>query len=276
MKTYLFSDIDGTFLQGHFLSAKRKQFKPTETLVKSVHEFVEEGNQLIFATGRRRRSIRRLEKNVGLAPNYAISMNGAIVHGPDDTELRRVEIDKQVVEQLMRLLKEEHLLRKLIMFTSYMDTKNIVNTHRKPQFFFKFLAKKFSGIIHHDIQTEIESGNHDLIKFVVIGNKKLIEKTRILVEEAKLPLEIFKSSPYSLEFCAKGANKGDALKFVLELSKATDVQTAYVGDSENDISGLQNADLAFAIEGGEPTIFTHAKYRVKTVEEAILIIKNTK
>lgn len=276
MKTYLFSDIDGTFLQGHFLSKKRKQFKPTDTLVKSVHEFVSEGNQLIFATGRRRRSIRRLEKNIGFKPNFAISMNGAIVHGPDDTELRRVEIDKAVVEELMNLLKEAHLLRKLVMFTSYMDAKNIVNTHRKPQFFFRFLAKKFSGMIHHDIQTEIESGNHNLIKFVVIGNKKLIEKTRKLVEDTELPLELFKSSPYSLEFCAKGANKGDALKFVLDFAKARDVQTAYVGDSENDISGFKAVDLPFAIEGGEPTIFQHANYRVKTVEEAISVIKNTK
>lgn len=275
MKTYLFSDIDGTFLQGHFLSSKRKQFMPEQSLVEAAQKFVADGNEIIFATGRRHRSVRKLESNTGLTANYVISMNGALVHGPDNTELRRVEIHKDDVQQLLNMLKEKHLLKKLVMFTSYMDTKNIVDTHRKPQFFFRFLAKKFAGMVHRDIQIEIESGHHHLIKFVIVGKKKLIEETRHIIEASHLQLEVFKSSPYSLEVCAKGANKGEAMRFVMEHKKAQG-QIAYVGDSENDIAGLKQADFGFAIEGGEPTIFQYANHRVKNVGEALAFLEKNK
>ncbi|MGL4663381.1 MAG: HAD-IIB family hydrolase [Culicoidibacterales bacterium] len=274
MKTYLFSDIDGTFLQGHFLSSRRKQFKPTDSLVQATAEFIGEGNELIFSTGRRYKSVRTLEQNAGLPANYIISMNGALVYGPDDTELRRIEIPKHDVQTLMTLLKEKQLLKKLSMFTSYMDTKNIVDTQRHPQFFFRFIAKKFAGMVHHHIhiQSEIEEGVHSLIKFVVVGNKKVIEQVRQVVEESDLLLETFKSSDYSLEVCAKGANKGDAIRFVMDHKKANG-QIAYVGDSENDISGLQCADLGFAIKDGDTALFQYANHQVKNVEEAISIIQ---
>lgn len=275
MKTYLFSDIDGTFLQGRFFSAKRKQFIPEETLIQAAQHFVAEGNEIIFATGRRHKSVRKLEKNTGLLANYVISMNGALVHGPDNTELRRIEIHKEDVKQLLTLLKDKKLLKKLVMFTSYMDTKNIVDTHRKPQFFFRFLAKKFAGMIHRDIQIEIESGHHHLIKFVIVGKKKLIEETRHIIEASHLQLEVFKSSPYSLEVCAKGANKGEALRFVM-MHKQAQGQIAYVGDSENDIAGLKQADIGFAIEGGEATIFQYAQQRVNNVAEAISFLEKNK
>lgn len=272
MKTYLFSDIDGTFLQGHFLSAKRKQFVPTDTLIQASKHFVEQGNELIFATGRRHKSVRRLEANVGLPANYVISMNGALIHGPDDTELRRIEIPKHDVQMLMGLLKDKHLLGKLVMFTSYMDTKNIVDTHRRPRFFYRFIARKFAGMMHHNIQIEIESGIHHLIKFVVVGNQRLIEAVRQVIEQSDLKLETFKSSPYSLEVCAIGANKGSAIEFVMAHKKAIG-KTAYVGDSENDIAGLKHVDIGFAIEGGDPALFEYAQERVKTVEEAIMKIE---
>lgn len=271
-KTYLFSDIDGTFLQGHFLSAKRKQFIPKKTLITAAQNFVAEGNELIFATGRRHKSVRKLEQNVGLQANYVISMNGALVHGPDNTELRRIEIEKQDVQTLLTLLKEAGLLRKLVMFTSYMDTKNIVDTHRRPQFLYRFIAKKFAGMVHRNVQIEIERGAHHLIKFVVVGNKKLIEEVRHLIIQSALPLEQFKSSPYSLEVCAKGANKGDAMRFVMEHKQANGT-IAYVGDSENDIAGLQCADLGFAITDGDSSLFQYAKARVANVEEAIAMIE---
>lgn len=275
MKTYLFSDIDGTFLQGHFLSAKRKRFIPTDELTRASLKFVEDGNELIFATGRRHKSVRKLEANIGLPANYVISMNGALIYGPDNTELRRLEIQKQDVQDLMVLLKEKHLLKKLVMFTSYMDTKNIVNTHRKPQFFYRFIARQFAGMMHQHIhiQMEIEQGVHSLIKFVVVGNKRLIEQVRQTIEQADLNLETFKSSPYSLEVCAIGANKGSAIEFVMEHKQAVG-RTAYVGDSENDIAGLKQVDFGFAIEAGDPALFQYAKRHVKTVDEAMMIIEN--
>lgn len=273
MKTYLFSDIDGTYLQGHFFSKKRKQFMPEATLIERTQEFVEHGNELIFATGRRHKSVRKLEMNVGLKPNYVISMNGALIHGPDNQELRRIEIPKDDVQALMTLLKAQGLLKKLIMFTSYMDERNIVDTHRKPQFFFKLLAKKFAGMVHRNMQTEIERGVYDLIKFVVVGKKDVIEEVRHAVEMSNLNVETFKSSAYSLEVCAKGANKGSAIQFVMK-HKGKSGEIAYVGDSENDIAGLLCADRGFAIADGDERLFQYANHRVKDVEEAIKIIQN--
>lgn len=270
MKKYLFSDIDGTFLQGSFFSAKRKKFIPTDTLIDAVDAFVKDGNELIFATGRRHKSIRKLEAHTGLEANYAISMNGALVHGIDDVELRRVELMKSDVAALFHLLKKTHIYQRVALCTSYMDDVNIVVTKKHPRFFFRFLAKKLAGKIDRAIQSEIEKGEHNLIKIVLVGNRKLMEEARAEILRAALPFEVFKSSPYSLEICASGANKGDALAFVMEHKKAGVV--AYVGDSENDIAGFKSADYRFAIEAGEETIFEHANYRVKTVEEALEIL----
>lgn len=275
MKKYLFSDIDGTFLQSRFFSKKRNQFMPEDALIQKAQQFVAAGNEIIFSTGRRFKSVRKLEKNTNLTPNYIISMNGALVYGPDDKELRRVEIHKDDVQALITLLKEKQILKKLIMFTSYLDTKNIVDTQKKPQFIYRFFAKKFAGMIHRDMQIEIESGAHHLIKFVVVGRKKLIEETREAIEQSGLAFDIFKSSPYSLEVCARGANKGAAIDFVMA-HKQTKGIIGYVGDSENDISGLKKADYAYAIIGGEPTIFASAGYRVNTVTEAIEHFENAK
>ena len=73
------------------------------------------------------------------------------------------------------------------------------------------------------------------------------EKTRALICEAGLPVELANSEIASLEISAEGIHKGIGLQGLCDYLKIPMSRTVVVGDADNDIGALKMAGLSVAM-----------------------------
>lgn len=275
MKTkILVTDIDGTFLQGGYFARERRKFIPKKELIEAVRKLQLSGVELIFASGRRYKSIRELEMKSSSQSNYIISLNGAFVHDKESNVVRKCVFSTGEANTLLAFIEENNIFKHVQMTSFYTEKKTLGFSKRKFSNGFGLLSRVFGQMTTKDFQ-DFQNGEAELIKIVFLGNKKTMIYLREVFQGFPFEIEQFCSSKFSFEICAKGANKGDALAFVCG-EKGIDLQeVAFTGDAENDISALQIVGSPIAMEDASSDVKSASQYVFPNVSDAIEnIIKN--
>lgn len=189
--------------------------------------------------------------------------------------------------------------------SAYVDDKIILSHHiakDKALLMYEYLVNKYSRIL-------INAGGDDSVEYIydslsqknsrdtsmrislkdallnstIAINKILISNNDPLtfdqlIDDIKANFsdhfDIHQSGKVLIDITAKGVDKGKTVREIIEHLGYRKEQVAAIGDSPNDISMFNEANVSFAMLNGHPEVVEEADYAVESFAEAVdMIIK---
>ena len=221
----LISDFDGTLYDGNFINN-----------LKSIKEFIDDGNMFVIATGRTFKNIKNKIVEAGISYNYLICSDGASIFDSNDNIIYNKYLDND--------LKEKLTLR--------------------------FQNDKRVSLINYDNNFELNGDVTQDTSRILIKTYKKTDYIQIIDELKKeYPyLKIYKSPNWiniSIE------TKDVAITY---LEKIIQIDKIYVvGDSYNDIEMISKYDGYIMANNTLDNDYNYK--RVDTIEKLIDIIKTS-
>ncbi|CAD2097799.1 hypothetical protein YYG_04046 [Plasmodium vinckei petteri] len=245
----VFSDLDGTLLNGHHKASKLN----IESLAKAQNK----GIKIVIATGRPLFSANYLigedmkKNNLSLMPG--IYLNGCTTYGPNDDIIIDNYIDKKLIMDIYNFSKENNLVNRMVWYSSkkaYMFEMN--------EYTDRYLT--FEPIIP-DIIDEETLKNTKIYKILIILNEENISSVFKIYQD-KFSDRISVSNPITtyVELFHYNTNKFEGVK---ELCKHFDISlndALAIGDGDNDIEMLQGVGTSIAVQNAASETKKSAKY----------------
>ncbi|WP_375751886.1 Cof-type HAD-IIB family hydrolase [Vibrio sp. HN007] len=233
------SDLDGTLLApDHQLNQFSK-----ETLV----ELHNKGKTFIFATGRHHVDVAGIREQVGI-PAFMITSNGARVHDLNDKLLYSQNVESNIVQPILDIVKKDPNIR----INIYQDDEWFINQEDE-------LLKKFhkdSGFAYgvFDVDNAPTTGIAKIF-FVYPDHEHLVQFEDEINEKYGNQVNASFSTPFCLEIMAAEVSKGDALKAVAESLGYTLEDCIAFGDGMNDVELLSMAGKGLVMGSAHPKVF---------------------
>lgn len=240
------TDMDGTFLNN-------KNEISYENL-KIVKELNEKGILFSIATGRLDTMIKAYLKQIG-NNNPVISCNGALVRNTSKGEFYHADtIKREDFCKVIDICKTYNLIFDVYCeYTIYSET-----TEGRIKFFINYNERlcdedKVDFKVVDNICNDITQDEKIFKILVSNSNSELLEIVKDKINE--IPgIDAYKSASNLLDIMTKGVNKGKALKNLAEILKIKKEEIIAIGDNHNDVSMLEYAGFAIAMENAEQCV----------------------
>lgn len=262
MFKYLFSDIDGTLLQSGVFN---------EDTINKIHNFINEGNQFILATGRIDSDIIAIQNKLGINPPYRISQNGAVVTKGDSEVIHEIGIPTSNLGQLTDYLfsvmaKYNFVLEVSFQQRRYSNTKRPIGINHA-----------FTTPIIHDDKLKERALDDPILFLILSENESCFAEIANHIQKNFSRLQAVKTSEGCLEILHRQATKGNAIEVVLrDLGILSKEHVYVVGDSYNDISMFKKFKNSFVMSTSPTDVEKYANYRANVVGEVVDFINNLK
>ena len=242
-------DMDGTLLNDS------KQI-PAENL-RALQYFTEQGGRLSLATGRSPHAIGTYTAQLPVNAPYSV-MNGSLICDENRQTLYCAGMPKQAKEMIY------HVLLNNSQFGCEIFTAETALIRQMSSHTLQHMHK-----LHLDYQMLsdeqfAESSTDDWCTINFTGEPKPIaELTRNLMIQYPNVFDVTSSMPTFCEITAAGVNKGSALRYIVEYLPNIERVLA-IGDSYNDQSMLQEAQISFAPANAESEMLRNADVTVSS------------
>ncbi|AHH08030.1 Cof-type HAD-IIB family hydrolase [Borrelia anserina] len=268
------SDLDGTLLLSN------SQIGAFSELV--IKKLTKENKKFIIATGRSKNEIISLITNLNSHVSFFITLNGARVYNNQWQLISSYDLSSEIVTEILNLRENKykdipHFLQKSedIDERLYADniTKNAINNMLKKQ---ALLRRNYKYIEHElkDIDIKYHGINHfreiknfnNIAKILLLHDEEpqLIKYEAMILEKYKKEINVYLSTPYSLEIVNSKVSKGNALKDVLKRINISLNEAIAFGDGFNDVDMLENVKKGL--------LMGNANYRLKKILSYLEII----
>ena len=246
-------DMDGTLLDSN------KRVLPSTT--GAIRDALAAGKTVAICTG-------RCPKMVEIANDgfrdvrYAVCCNGTIVY--DLAERRLLEerpLDHAIVARVHELLAGEDVMveafsgRGVYFQRSFIDRVADYNMGPYRELY------RATGTFVDDIATVLDDPSISIPKFIV-HSRTPEARERLIERVADLPVELAKAEISSLEFTARGTDKGTGLLALADLLHVPHEQTIAVGDSYHDLPMIRAAGLGVAMGNSREAVLEAADVTV--------------
>lgn len=226
------SDLDGTLLSpDHQLSDFSKQ------TLKELHS---KGFTFVFATGRHHVDVARIREQAGI-PAYMITSNGARVHNQNDELMYSKNIDPNLVQSIVNVIKNDEKIRIHIYenenWLINQEDESIKKFHKDSQFQYSLV----------DVDNVPDSGIAKLF-FIYPDHEYLVQYEHQLIEQFGDRISVAFSTPFCLEVMAEGVSKGAALEAVAKSIGSSLEKCIAFGDGMNDVEMLSMAGRGLVME----------------------------
>lgn len=243
----IFTDLDDTLLNS---SGK---INPTDK--KAIMKCQEKGVKFILASGRPTFAMKDLafELELDKYNSYLLSFNGAVVtECSTGNTLFQESLTKDDIHKLYDFSKEKNLH-----IITYLDDSIISETTSE----YIDVEVNLTKMPHKVVENFKNTVDRDAIKCIILGEpvylKEMEKELKAMYEDV---YTIAISKPFFLEVTKKGIDKGNTLKRLIKELNIDIKETIAVGDSYNDMTMLQAAGLAVAVENAKPEIIKIADY----------------
>lgn len=239
----IISDIDGTLVD--------ETWKISEENIRAAQYFMDNGGTFTYATGRQAPVAAGIVSQ--LTPNApVICYNGAAIYDYRTEEyLWTSPIDPSCKVIINDILKNCSVVNVEINTAGGIYTlKDVDYTIKRYEKFSPFFEKTDS----------IESVGGPWLKIVVVTKPEDMAALRNRVQSHPnyKDFQFSQSADFLYEFLNPNINKGTTLP-VLRNILGNEYKVIALGDNENDIDLLKNADIGFAVADGSPMLLEHCK-----------------
>ena len=264
-------DLDGTMLNSYGIVTEN-----TKNVIKKV---IEQGTEVIIASGRPIDSIKTIAKEIG-SNNYFIAGNGALIYDiKNEKTIYEKYITKQKVLEIIKICEENS-----ISYNVYND-KTILATSLKynvlyyyKENFKKEENKKTNINIVKDMYEYVKEMKEDkFLKITVCDDNKTVfnyimkklkkingievldvsHMSRKVIRQGTedIPIEY-----YYTEISLSNVDKWDAIKFLITKLEIKPEEVIAIGDNINDKKMIENAGLGVVMKGSTPVVTEVADY----------------
>ncbi|MGL4952664.1 MAG: Cof-type HAD-IIB family hydrolase [Culicoidibacterales bacterium] len=260
------TDLDGTLLY-----KKVREVEPNDDCKQAIARLQADGIDFAIATGRYDSDIQAVEKYLPLTKKgYRIGMNGGTLNNAENEKLRELVFAEEDARHIFNFFE-----KKLRHQTAFV----ITCTNSEERFFHRighivnpllwlFWRTRAEAVSLTKVEQFITS-DRTFYKILASASKDNTDFIDLKLQNNFTEFEVFKTSPYSVEICPKGANKGEALAYVMQKEGLKPDEVAFVGDSGNDVAAFKAVKHSFVMEHADHYVQEHARYVVRDVAEAI-------
>lgn len=254
MIEHIFCDLDGTLYHNGIREEDTNAIKMIE----------EKGLKFHIATGRIFTEAYSMIKDSIKIDGYYICENGAFIYDKDHKLIFKGTIEDEIVKKVISRFesKNAYIYFKYDGSIILVDNENILN-------------KKGNKYIVDESFINRENYNN-LVGNIGIISEDIEELSRIhlyLETEFGEVLDVYFAGDNVINLVAKGVSKRAGIEYVCRLLNLECGEIATIGDSPNDINMLKGIRYSFAMDNARDSVKEHANYKVKSVEDAINIIK---
>lgn len=246
MNHLLLIDIDGTFVY----DSSKVESKDLEAFKQAQTSCL-----MSIATGRSIAEIAHIEKSNQIKLDYKIGFNGALILDKQNKVMYDRPIEKQSLLDLV-----DYLETRQIIFDALDGTNRLGN--------FKHEAKdQLLGLDYQYMENPYQEIRTRKVYKVNLRPNNLEEATRVTDElKRKFPkLSIFQVGKRRIEISADQTSKGIALDKIA----GDTLKTVAIGDSENDISMFEEADISYCMAHAPEHVKEKANYVVPRFSDAV-------
>ncbi|BCR21512.1 HAD family hydrolase [Borrelia sp. HM] len=267
------SDLDGTLL------LSKSQIGAFSELV--IKNLTKENKKFIIATGRSKNEIISLIKDLSSYVSFFITLNGARVYNNKWQLISSYDLPPKIVDEILDLREKQykdipHFLQKSEdsdekLYADNITKDAIKNIFKKHELLnrHKYIAHelKDTSIKYHYVNSFRTMQNfNNIAKILLLHDEEsqLIKYEAIILEKYKTEINVYLSTPNSLEIVNKRVSKGTALKDVLQSINIGLDETIAFGDGFNDVDMLENVKKGL--------LMGNANYRLKKMLSYLEII----
>ncbi|WP_426710803.1 Cof-type HAD-IIB family hydrolase [Cetobacterium sp. SF1] len=250
----IFTDLDDTLLTSKGIISKEDK--------EMIIEAQKKGVKFILASGRPTFAMLNLSKELELDKykSYILSFNGGVVMECSNNKILFEEaLSKDDIHKLYDFSKENKLH-----IITYFDKDIISETTSE----YIDVEVNLTGMNHRLVKDFKMEVNRSAIKCIILGEPSYLKKMeKELKEKYGSEYSIAISKPFFLEVTKRGIDKGNTLKRLIDKLNIKQEETIAVGDSYNDLSMLNAAGLAIAVDNAKPEIKEVADYITTSNDE---------
>ena len=258
-------DLDGTMLNSYGVV--------TENTKNTIKKVIENGADVIIASGRPIDSIKTIAKEIG-SENYFIAGNGALIYDIKNEQIIYEKyLSKQKVLEVIKICEQNS-----ISYNVYTD-KTILATALKYNVLYyhkenlkKEENKKTNINIVKDMYEYVKNMKEEkFLKITVCDNNKTIFNSIIKKIKKIKNIEVLDVSHMSRKIIRQGTedipieyyyteislaevDKWNAIKFLINKLNIKEDEVITIGDNINDKKMIENAGLGIAMKGSTPAV----------------------
>lgn len=255
-------DLDGTLLDH-----KRRVNPRTIEALQKVHQ---QGVHIVISTGRLYSDAEHFSNLIGV-DSPIIASNGGIIRGTGErNSIYKNTFDEKLINSLFDLtIKYNQRLSVYTTDTMYIGTFKIF----KIIFFERIMNKGIKStklryiISQKHFHRIINKKRDQVLKCEIFDyNLELLEKTREALKGIE-GIEIVSSADFCIEITKKGVSKGHAVKLLAEHYNIKREAIMAIGDSENDLTMIEFANMGVAMGNASNLLKERANYITDTNDE---------
>ena len=258
-------DLDGTMLNSYG--------EVTENTSKTIKKVIENGTDVIIASGRPIDSIKQIEKEIG-STKYFIAGNGALVYDIQKEEvIYEKYMSKEKVLEIIKICEENS-----ISYNVYTD-KTILATALKYNVLYyhkenlkKEESKKTNISIVENMYEYVKNLQESkFLKITICDDNKTVFNSILRKVKQISDIEVLEVSHMSRKMITQGTeevpieyyyteisladvDKWNAIEFLMEKLELNKEEVMAIGDNINDKKMIENAGMGIAMKGSTPVV----------------------
>ena len=263
-------DLDGTMLNSYGIV--------TENTKKIIKKAIENGIEVIIASGRPIDSVKAIAKEIG-SENYFIAGNGALVYDMKKNQvIYEKYMSKQKVLEIIKICEENSISYNVYTEKSILATNlkyNVLYYHKEN--LKKEENKRTIINIVTDMYKYIQDTDEKFLKITIcddskaifnsiirklrnIGEIEVLDVSHISRKVIKQGTEDITIEYYYTEISLKDVDKWNAIEYLIDKLGIKKEEVMTIGDNINDKKMIQNAGIGIVMEGSTPTVIKEADY----------------
>ncbi len=253
MRKVLVTDIDGTLI---YYDERDKQNS------EAIRKFRKDKNLVIACTGRSLQSVAELEEENYIKFDYYILLNGAMIADADKKIVYHKKIEKSCVNEIINMLKDERLNISINNgFEYYIVFGDGENMYRVPE------------------RLSISQVEKEDVSAILVHYKKLDGRYEELLDglvdkinnQYGHQVVAYRNNKY-VDIVPVSCSKGGAVNKIETQLNICEKEIYTIGDSNNDISMINNKYKSFTFNSSSLEIKSKADYLINDFMECISII----
>lgn len=243
-------DLDDTLLD--------KDKRISKENIEAIKYATSKGIKVVITTGRPYFRIINFLKTLDLynEDSYVITYNGSLISNATGTNiLRNVSLNNEDIVKISKTIDSLNLH-----FNVYVDDL-IYSTEVIP---FIQKQKVFDGIIFSICDFDTILNLKEAAKIIICDEEEKVTNNK--EEVVKLlgnDYNVLRSTPIYLEILPKDANKGKALKYLMDYLNIESKEVMAIGDEENDLPMFAFVDYKISVENGNDILKQNATFVTK-------------